>query len=109
MAGARKPPVAASSSTPLPAGVVSLTCSGAGKSLNHWPKCLRIVKAAAKRAGLPPDVSPHWLRRAHASHALDRGTPISLVQATLGHASIATTDKYLQPRPEDSSARYEPE
>jgi site-specific recombinase XerD len=32
-------------------------------------------------------VSPSWFRHAHASHALDRGAPIHLVQATLGHAS----------------------
>lgn len=36
----------------------------------------RIVKAAAARAGLPISVSAHWLRHAHASHALDRGAPI---------------------------------
>ena len=68
----------------------------------------RIIKAAAKRAGLPPEVSTHWLRHAHASHALDRGAPISLVQNTLGHASVATTGRYLHARPEDSSARYLP-
>jgi site-specific recombinase XerD len=51
----------------------------------------RIVRAAAERAGIDVPVSPHWLRHAHASHALDRGAPIHLVQATLGHASVATT------------------
>ncbi len=66
----------------------------------------RIVYAAAQRAGLAPQVSPHWLRHAHASHALDRGAPIHLVQATLGHASVATTGRYLHARPTDSSARY---
>jgi integrase/recombinase XerD len=66
----------------------------------------RIVKAAAARAGLPPGVSAHWLRHAHASHALDRGAPISLVQATLGHASVATAGRYTHARPDDSSARY---
>jgi len=66
----------------------------------------RIVQAAAVRAGIEAPVSPHWLRHAHASHALDRGAPIHLVQATLGHASVATTAKYLHARPEDSSARY---
>ena len=66
----------------------------------------RIVLAAAKRAGLEAVVSPHWLRHAHASHALDRGAPIHLVQATLGHASVATTGRYLHARPADSSARY---
>ncbi len=66
----------------------------------------RIVKAAAERAGLSPEVSAHWLRHAHASHSLERGAPIHLVQATLGHASVATTGRYLHARPSDSSARY---
>jgi len=66
----------------------------------------RIVKAAAKKAGLKDTVSCHWLRHSHASHALDRRAPIHLVQATLGHASIATTGKYLHARPSDSSGNY---
>ncbi len=66
----------------------------------------RLVRAAARRAGIEADVSPHWLRHGHASHALDRGAPIHLVQATLGHASVATTGRYLHARPNDSSGRY---
>jgi integrase/recombinase XerD len=66
----------------------------------------RIVLGAARRAGLEAKVSPHWLRHAHASHALDRGAPVHLVAATLGHASIATTGKYAHARPSDSSSRY---
>jgi integrase/recombinase XerD len=69
----------------------------------------RIVYAAARRAGLPQKVSPHWLRHAHASHALDRSAPIHLVQATLGHASVSTTGRYLHARPTDSSSFYLPE
>jgi integrase/recombinase XerD len=72
----------------------------------HPSQVLRIVKAAAKRAGLSGAESPHWLRHAHASHALDRGAPIHLVQATLGHSSVATTGRYTHARPTDSSARY---
>ncbi len=68
----------------------------------------RIVSKAAKRAGIEKAVSCHWLRHAHASHALDRSAPIHLVQATLGHASISTTGKYLHARPADSSANYLP-
>jgi integrase/recombinase XerD len=67
---------------------------------------LRIVRRAARRAGFDVAVSPHWLRHAHASHALDRGAPIHLVQATLGHASITTTGRYLHAKPADSSSRY---
>lgn len=66
----------------------------------------RIVKTAAARAGLPAAVSPHWLRHAHASHSLDRGAPLSLVKDTLGHASVATTGRYLHARPNDSSSRF---
>ena len=66
----------------------------------------RVVKAAAARAGLQAEVSAHWLRHAHASHSLDRGAPIHLVQATLGHASVATTGRYLHARPSESSARF---
>ena len=66
----------------------------------------RIVKAAAARAGLPDGVSPHWLRHSFASHALDRGAPLSLVQQGLGHASVATTSKYLHARPSDGAGRY---
>jgi site-specific recombinase XerD len=66
----------------------------------------RVLKQACARAGLPAAVSCHWLRHAHASHALDRGAPVHLVQATLGHASVATTGRYLHARPNDSSARH---
>jgi integrase/recombinase XerD len=68
----------------------------------------RIVVKAARRAGLTKAVSCHWLRHAHASHALDRGAPISLVQRTLGHSTVATTGKYLHARPTDSSSKYLP-
>jgi integrase/recombinase XerD len=68
----------------------------------------RIVRKAAKRAGIEKEVSCHWLRHAHASHALDRGAPIHLVQATLGHSSISTTGKYLHARPTESSGSYLP-
>jgi site-specific recombinase XerD len=69
----------------------------------------RIVYAAAVKAGLPQKVSPHWMRHAHASHALDRHAPIHLVQATLGHTSVATTGRYLHARPTESSSLYLPE
>lgn len=69
----------------------------------------RIAYAAAGKAGLGRKVSPHWLRHAHASHALDRSAPIHLVQATLGHASVSTTGRYLHARPTDSSSFYLPD
>jgi site-specific recombinase XerD len=66
----------------------------------------RMVKSADERAGLGSDLSAHWLRHAHASHSLGRGAPIHLVQQTLGHASVATTGRYLHGRPTGNSARY---
>ena len=69
----------------------------------------RIVYAAARKAGLEQKVSPHWMRHAHASHALDRSAPIHLVQATLGHASVSTTGRYLHARPTESSSFYLPD
>ncbi|HBN74924.1 MAG TPA: integrase [Planctomycetaceae bacterium] len=68
----------------------------------------RIVSKASERAGVEKNVSCHWFRHAHASHALDRGCPIHLVQATLGHSSISTTGRYLHARPTDSSGNYLP-
>jgi integrase/recombinase XerD len=72
----------------------------------HSSAAWRIVRKAARRAGLAVPVSPHWFRHAHASHAMDRGAAVHLVASTLGHASLATTSRYLHARPSDSSARY---
>jgi integrase/recombinase XerD len=58
-----------------------------------------MIKGAAKRAGIAEPVSPHWLRHAHGSHALDRGATLAEVQTTLGHANVATTSGYLHAWP----------
>ena len=65
-----------------------------------------IVRRLARKAGLKQAVSPHWLRHAHVSHALDRGAPAHLVQQTVGHASLTTTSRYAHARPDASSAQY---
>lgn len=67
-----------------------------------------LVTRVAKKAEIPGNVSPQWLRHAHASHSLERGAPIHLVQATLGHRNLQTTGRYLHARPTDSSSRYLP-
>lgn len=66
----------------------------------------RVVKRAAKRAGLSLAVSAHYLRHAHVSHALDRGAPAHLVQATVGHSDLRTTSKYAHAKPDASSSTY---
>jgi len=84
--------------------------SKSGKPLDRG-RVRVILRRGAEIAGVAdktPQISPHWLRHAHASHALDHGAPIHLVQATLGHRSVATTSAYLHARPGDSSARFLP-
>lgn len=66
----------------------------------------RLIKTAAGSVGITGDVSPHWLRHSHASHALDRGANLVAVRDTLGHSSIATTNKYLHSKRQDSSALH---
>lgn len=67
---------------------------------------IKIVKAAGQKAGLPEQFSPHWLRHAHASHSIDRGAPLSTIQATLGHSSVSTTSRYLHAKPNESSGLW---
>lgn len=66
----------------------------------------RIVKAAAGKVGISNEASTHWLRHSHASHSLDRGANLVAVRDTLGHSSIATTNKYLHSKRKDSSALH---
>jgi integrase/recombinase XerD len=66
----------------------------------------RIVHAAAIRAGIHKNVSPHWFRHAHISHALDNGAPIHLVSETAGHSNVAVTSRYTHARPGESSSKY---
>jgi integrase/recombinase XerD len=56
----------------------------------------RLLPRLAARAGIEKRVHPHGLRHTHAAELAAEGKPVNLIQAQLGHASLATTDRYLR-------------
>jgi integrase/recombinase XerD len=77
------------------AGVLFLNARGGALSRQSaWT----VLRRAARRAGLPADgprgISPHTLRHSYATHLLDGGADVRVVQELLGHASVTTTQVY---------------
>lgn len=71
----------------------SLFLSKRGKPIDRvtvWA----MVKACAKMAGISKSISPHTLRHSFATHLLENGADLRLIQDMLGHEDIGTTDRY---------------
>ncbi|MDD5597681.1 MAG: site-specific tyrosine recombinase XerD [Victivallaceae bacterium] len=71
----------------------TLFLSRSGRKLNReW--IWNIVKEAAKIAGISKNIYPHTLRHSFASHLLENGADLRVIQEMLGHADISTTQIY---------------
>ncbi len=69
--------------------------------------CWKIVTSAGDRVGLEGRLSPHVLRHSCATHMLEHGADIRVVQELLGHASLSTTQVYTKVSPERLRAVYD--
>jgi integrase/recombinase XerD len=74
-------------------GTPALFLNARGGRLSRQSAWTVLVKAA-DRAGVTTDVSPHTLRHSFATHLLDGGADVRVVQELLGHASVTTTQVY---------------
>lgn len=70
-----------------------LFISGRGLRLNRTGIWM-MIKNYGRQAGIVKNISPHTLRHSFATHLLDNGADLRIIQEMLGHASISSTDRY---------------
>ncbi len=75
-------------------GHALLLCTLKGKPLEA-AYVRALFKRLAKKAGIEKRVHPHGLRHSHAAQLAREGLPVNVIQAQLGHSSLATTSLYL--------------
>jgi integrase/recombinase XerD len=75
------------------AGSPALFLNGRGGRLSRQ-SAWTLLQAAARKAGIDGDISPHTMRHSFATHLLDGGADVRVVQELLGHASVTTTQIY---------------
>ena len=74
-------------------GTPALLLNARGARLSRQ-SAYAVLRRVAEQAGVPGEVSPHTLRHSFATHLLDGGADVRVVQELLGHASVTTTQIY---------------